>query len=93
MDTGNLTPRSADVVADMRFSGNFMQPDGFGLVLKVLVRRSGGVGLSLDYKSANGEQSWAVELSTEQRRELAQLLACYEPVLWEPINVGRKDDA
>lgn len=85
MDIGNLTPRSSDVVADMRFTGNFGRPDGFGSLLEVLVRRSGEVCLTIDSK----DQTWSVELTSEQRRELAKLLDCYEPLLWDPINHGR----
>lgn len=92
MDTGTLTPRSADVIRDARFAGNFGQPDGFGSVLKVLLRRSGGVCLTLNYRPdtpASEEHTWSVELNSEQRKALVTLLDGYEPVLWEPINYGR----
>ena len=94
MDTGNLTPRSADVVCDARFSGDFDQPDGFSSVLKALVRTSGAICLQLTWRSPfladrnKEEQTWAIELTNEQRKALGQLLLSYDPVLWEPINYG-----
>lgn len=88
MNKGTLTPQSSDVVRDMRFTGGFGQPDGFASTLTALVRKSGALCLTLDYRVNDREQMWSVELTSEQRHTLAELLLSYEPRHWEAINKG-----
>lgn len=85
MQTGKLTPRSAETVAEMRFTGGFGQPDGFASILSVNVRTSGEAYLTLDYRldPKGDEHRWSVGLTSEQRRALGRLLLSYEPVLIE----------
>lgn len=87
MNTGTLTPRSNDTVNEMRFTGNFGQPDGFGSVLTVSIRKDGAVCLTLTWKDLLGdeEKTWSVMLTSDQRPVLAQLLDSYNPKLWEKV--------
>ncbi len=80
MDTGNLTPRSNDTVTEMRFSGNFGQPDGFGSVFTAKVNTAGEACLTLEY--GEGKQ-WSVMLTDSQRQALASMLGIYKPILFE----------
>jgi hypothetical protein len=89
---GTLTPKSREIVDEMRFSGNFGQPNGFGSVLIAQVRRDGEACLSLHYSTGNfGEKLdhfWAVMLTNEQRNALAEFLGAYQPRLWEKTRDG-----
>jgi hypothetical protein len=87
MEKGKLTPRSADVIEAMRFSGAFGQPDGFDSVLTATVRRSGGVCFTLDYRipPQDNDMRWSVELTNEQRAAMAEFLGQYKPTLCEKI--------
>lgn len=87
MKTGNLTPRSNNIVKSVRFSGSFGQPDGFSSVLVASVSRSGSLELNLTFRDYNGsnERFWAVRLTNDQRRRLGQLCIEYEPVQFEEI--------
>ena len=94
---GTLTPRSSDVVTEMRFSGSFGQPDGFGSVLVAGVRRDGNACLSLHYSTGHFggklDHFWAVELTGEQRKALAALLVSYEPRLFESTTEGKPGES
>jgi hypothetical protein len=84
--TGTLTPRSNDNVEEMRFTGAFGQPSGFGSVLTVSVRRSGEACLTLNFSPDSGDKKdhmWSVMLTNEQRNELSALLGRYQPTLYE----------
>lgn len=86
MQTGNLTPRTNCTIDAMRFSGDFGQPDGFGSVLDVQVKKSGEVCFTLTYKmqpQSAEEHMWSVTLTEEQRRALAGLLVKYHPRTYE----------
>jgi hypothetical protein len=83
MERGKLTPRTGSVVASMRFAGGFGQPDGFGSILNVAIRTGGDLCLTLNYKLHDHETFWAVELTNEQRKKLAEFILSYEPVLYE----------
>jgi hypothetical protein len=86
MEKGKLTPRSNNLVAAMRFSGGFGQPDGFASVLTVRINTAGELALTLCYRHDVGdrqEHMWSVTLTNEQRVELADFLSLYEPTLWE----------
>lgn len=91
METGTLTPRSADIVDEFRFSGNFGQPDGFGSVLTASVRRDGSLCLRLNYDLNGKEMFWAVELTSEQREILTSLTNRYRPRLYECTVSGGKN--
>lgn len=84
---GNLTPKANRVIEEMRFTGNFGQPDGFGSVLIASVRESGEVCLSLHFSMGNFgnklDHFWGVMLTNEQRAELSALLGRYQPRLFE----------
>ena len=86
MQTGNLTPRSNNTIDEMRFTGNFGQPDGFDSVLVASVRKSGDACLTLTYCMDVGdreERIWSIMLTNEQRLVLAKLLNEYKPTLYE----------
>jgi hypothetical protein len=89
METGKLTPRTNSTVSEMRFTGNFGLPGGFGSVLTAGIRRDGRAVLTLTYTTEldgrTHEHMWSVELDNEQRRVLGALLASYEPTLWEKV--------
>ena len=84
---GTLTPKSNELVEEMRFTGNFGQPNGFGSVLVASVRRSGEACLSLHYSTGSFgdrlDHFWAVMLTNEQRNALSALLGRYQPRLFE----------
>lgn len=83
---GTLTPRTANVVKEMRFAGEG-SGWGDGSVLIAAVRRTGDACLSLHYSTGSFgdklDHFWAIELTGEQRKALAALLLSYEPVLFE----------
>lgn len=83
MKTGKLTPKSGDVVDAMRFTGAFDQPDGFGSVLDVTVRRSGDAYLTLTYRMHGAEHVWSIGLTEPQRNALAQMLSQNQSRTWE----------
>jgi hypothetical protein len=83
LETGTLTPRSADIVEEIRFSGGFGQPDGFASVLIASVRTDGSLCLRLDYRGIDHIQVWAVELTNEQREAIAGLTNRYRPRVYE----------
>lgn len=89
INSGNLTPRSNDAVGEMMFSGGFGQPDGFGSVLRARINRAGELALNLDYRRGisgpDDVQCWCVNLTNEQRKELAKFLVTYEPTLFENV--------
>jgi len=86
METGTLTPRSNDIVDEMRFSGGFGQPDGFGSVLTASMRKSGDAALTLVWRDLQGhEQTWSVVLAPGQKDALGQFLTRYQPRLYERI--------
>ena len=93
---GTLTPKSSEIVDEMRFSGNFGQPTGFGSVLIVQVRRDGEACLSLHYSTGNfGEKLahfWSVMLTHDQRLVLANFLKGYQPRLYERTGSGDNGD-
>ena len=82
MKKEGLDPKSNDTVVKARFSGGFGQPDGFESILTVSVNRHGNATFHLAYKIVNTDQSWAVILDNDQRRELIRLLSEHEPTLW-----------
>ena len=85
MKTGNLTPRSNNLVAGMRFTGAFAQPNGFGSVLSVEIKTDGRAVFTLTYKKINDESEhmWTIELDNEQRSKLAAHLSKHQPTLYE----------
>ena len=86
LPVGNLTPRSNTPEVEMRYTGSFGQPDGFGSILDVKVYSSGELCLKIHNVDADGKsRSWAVQLTSEQRKHLAATLIQFEPVLWEEI--------
>lgn len=87
MPTGNLTAQSNNTVAYRRYVGGFGQPDGFGGMLKVRINRSGRLELSVFSRTDQDSkiESLTVSLTNEQRRDLARLLAAYEPIVMEDI--------
>jgi hypothetical protein len=89
MEKGKLTPRTGSVVASMRFAGGFGQPDGFGSILRADIRTGGDLCLVLNYKLHDHETFWAVELTNEQRKKLAEFILSYDPVLYENIPSNR----
>lgn len=88
---GTLTPRTSNVVKEMRFGGHGSVWDA-GSVLVAAVRRTGDVCLALHYSTGSFgdklDHFWAIELTSEQRKALAALLLSYEPVLFESTMVG-----
>lgn len=88
MRTGKLTPKSANVIHSRRYTGGFAQPDGFGAVLEVIQRQSGDLCLTLNWRGTNGEQMWSIELSNEQRNDLAGWIGTYQPIHSEEITNG-----
>jgi hypothetical protein len=86
MDTGGLTPKSNNIVAAMRFTGNFGQPDGFGSVLEADVRESGDGCLKMIWRDANNtEHQWSVMLNEQQRVALAGMFSRFLPKHYEVI--------
>jgi len=83
MEKGKLTPRSGSKVASMRFAGGFGQPDGFGSILTVDIRTGGDLCFILNYRLHDHEAFWAVDLTNEQRKKLAEFILSYDPVLYE----------
>lgn len=83
---GKLTPKSNDIVEEMRLSGT-CGPTGFGSVLRADIRRSGEACITLHYSSGSYgdklDHFWAAMLTSEQRRALAEFLVSYEPTLFE----------
>jgi hypothetical protein len=84
---GTLTPKSNETVDEMRFTGTFGQPDGFGSVFVASVRTSGEACLSLYWSTGNFggklDYFWSVMLTNEQRNALSELLGRYQPRLFE----------
>lgn len=87
LPTGGLTPRTAAVIAERRYCGDFAQPDGFAGVLDVDIRQNGSAYLTLHYRGANDKAKfWSIGLTSEQRKNLAEfLVSAREPVLWEDV--------
>lgn len=86
METGGLTPKSNNIVAAMRFTGNFGSMDGFQSILNADVRQSGDACLTLTYRDANNiEHMWSVMLTEEQRVALAGMFSKHLSKTWEYI--------
>lgn len=85
METGNLTPKSNNTVANMRFTGEFGQPGGFGSVLGVRLNNAGHVDFNICSRGWNDdkEKSCHCNLNNEQRKALIKMLSSHEPVLYE----------
>lgn len=88
---GNLTPKSNNVVEEMRFSGSHaIGNGGHGSVLVADVRTSGEACLSLHYSTGSFgdklDHFWAVMLTNEQRNALAEFLQRYQPKLFEQVS-------
>ena len=78
LPTGRLTPKSNDVLAKRQYTGGFGQPDGFGSILVVDIRRSGDACLTLHYRSdpsGGPPKMWSVMLDNEQRKNLGKFLS------------------
>jgi hypothetical protein len=94
---GTLTPKTNKVIEEMRFTGGFGQPTGFGSVLIASVREDGSACLSLHFSTGNFsgkfDHFWSVILTNEQRRALSELLARYQPRLFENTSGDSAPDA
>lgn len=88
---GTLTPKSNSVVEEMRFSGNHaIGGGGHGSVLVADIRKSGEACLALYYSTGSFDDKldhfWAVMLTNEQRKALAEFLGRYQSKLFEHVS-------
>lgn len=86
MNTDGLTPRSNTIKSQIRYTGNFGQPDGFASVLEVTVHEDGEAQLTLNYRTdigtRNDERMWSIRLTETQIDRLIKQLSHYHPTLW-----------
>ena len=89
--TGNLTPPTNNTVMNRRYVGGFGQPKGFSSVMEVRVNEAGNLHIRvLSQIELGGEkaESLSIDLTNEQRKDLAKQLARHNPVKWENFNAS-----